>query len=86
MGISVTPVRRSIFVFFNFVFVYNWPTSQVGISVTMVGKSMTSSEVALSEWLKKKGQAHMSADDKQLRKKGQAGVSGDSTLVNRRPC
>ena len=58
----------------------------MGISVTMVGKSMTSSEVALSEWLKKKGQAHMSADDKQLRKKGQAGVSGDSTLVNRGPC
>ena len=65
---------------------YNWPTSQVGISVTMVGISVTSSEVTLSEWLKKKGQAHMSADDKQLRKKGQAGVSGDSTLVNRRPC
>ena len=65
---------------------YNWPTSQVGISVTMVGKSMLSSEVTLSEWLKKKRQAHMSADDKELRKKGQAGVSGDSTLVNRRPC
>ena len=65
---------------------YLWPTSQVGISVTMVGKSMTSSEVTLSEWSKKKGQAHMSADDKELRKKGQAGVSGDSTLVNSRPC
>ena len=54
--------------------------------MTMVGISVTSSEVTLSEWLKKKGQAHMSADDKELRKKGQAGVSGDSTLVNRRPC
>ena len=58
----------------------------MGISVTMVGISVTSSEVTLSEWLKKKGQAHMSADDKELRKKGQAGVSGDSTLVNRGPC
>ena len=58
----------------------------MGISVTTVGIGMTSSEVTLSEWSKKKGQAHVSADDKELRKKGQAGVSGDSTLVNRRPC
>ena len=59
---------------------------QKGKRAKIRAKPQTNRMPTLSEWLKKKGEAHMSADDKQLRKKGQAGVSGDSTLVNSRPC